>query len=124
MAGAAALRDACTSQQSVSNASSDPKCATAATGAAALTALTGEEVVVVMAASVPRIATSFERQKCQYSLKSCQWPLGIATEAFALPRPELNVPWYQFSVCAIDTRPLRAMGGITVHASGGLAALR
>ena len=54
----------------------------------------------------------------------CTFEFGIVTEAFALPRPELNVPWYQFSVCSIDTRPLRAMGGITVRATGGLGALR
>jgi AraC family transcriptional regulator, transcriptional activator FtrA len=49
---------------------------------------------------------------------------GIVTEAFALPRPELDVPWYDFSVCSIDARPLRATGGITVRANGGLSALR
>ena len=54
----------------------------------------------------------------------CTFEFGIVTEAFALPRPELKVPWYQFSVCSIDTRPLRAMGGITVRATGGLDALR
>jgi AraC family transcriptional activator FtrA len=54
----------------------------------------------------------------------CTFEFGIVTEAFALPRPELNVPWYQFSVCSIDTRPLRAMGGITVRATGGLNTLR
>ncbi|HUK33468.1 MAG TPA: transcriptional regulator FtrA [Vicinamibacterales bacterium] len=54
----------------------------------------------------------------------CTFEFGIVTEAFALPRPELNVPWYRFSVCSIDTRPLRATGGITVRATRGLAALR
>jgi len=49
---------------------------------------------------------------------------GIVTEAFALPRPELNVPWYEFSVCSIDAKPLRATGGITVRATRGLAALQ
>ena len=39
----------------------------------------------------------------------CTFEFGIVTEAFALPRPELNVPWYQFSVCSIDMRPLRAI---------------
>ena len=49
---------------------------------------------------------------------------GIVTEAFALPRPELNVPWYEFAVCSIDTTPLRATGGITIRASGGLRTLQ
>src|SRR5690349_11757238 len=48
----------------------------------------------------------------------------IVTEAFALPRPELNVPWYACSVCSIETRPLRASGGITVRAARGLGALQ
>jgi AraC family transcriptional activator FtrA len=54
----------------------------------------------------------------------CTFEFGIVTEAFALPRPELDVPWYRFSVCSLDTRPLRAMGGITVRAAGGLEVLR
>ncbi len=53
----------------------------------------------------------------------CMFEFGIVTEAFALPRPELNVPWYDFSVCAVDATPLRATGGIEVRASGGLRAL-
>jgi len=54
----------------------------------------------------------------------CTFEFGIVTEAFALPRPELNVPWYEFAVCSIDTKPLRAMGGITIRANGTLHALR
>src|SRR5690349_4358949 len=42
---------------------------------------------------------------------------------FALPRPELQVPWYEFRVCAIDPGPLRAPGGITVRPRAGLGAL-
>src|SRR5215471_9608760 len=49
---------------------------------------------------------------------------GIVTEAFALPRPELNVPWYDFAVCSIDAKPLRATGGITLHVNGGLRTLQ
>ena len=48
---------------------------------------------------------------------------GIVVEAFALPRPELDVPWYDFTVCSLEPRPVRALGGITVHARRGLAAL-
>jgi AraC family transcriptional regulator, transcriptional activator FtrA len=49
---------------------------------------------------------------------------GIVTEAFALPRPELNVPWYDFAVCSIDGKPLRATGGITLRVNGRLGTLR
>src|SRR5215470_7182694 len=49
---------------------------------------------------------------------------GIVTEAFALPRPELNVPWYDFAVCSIDAKPLRATGGIILRVNAGLQALR
>ncbi len=53
----------------------------------------------------------------------CTFEFGIAVEAFALPRPELKVPWYVFSVCALEPGPLRAMGGVTVHVDSGLGAL-
>jgi AraC family transcriptional regulator, transcriptional activator FtrA len=72
--------------------------------------------ILPMAAKHRVVALAYDRL--------CTFEFGIVTEAFALPRPELNVPWYQFSVCSIDTRPLRAMGGITVRAAGGLNALR
>lgn len=49
---------------------------------------------------------------------------GIAVEVFALRRPELRVPWYQFQVCAIEPRPIRARGGIVIEATGGLGGLR
>lgn len=49
---------------------------------------------------------------------------GIAVEVFALRRPELRVPWYQFQVCAVESGPIRARGGIMIGATGGLAALR
>jgi AraC family transcriptional activator FtrA len=53
----------------------------------------------------------------------CTFEFGIAVEAFALPRPELKVPWYVFSVCALEPGPLRALGGVTVHVDSGLGAL-
>jgi AraC family transcriptional activator FtrA len=53
----------------------------------------------------------------------CTFEFGIAVEAFALPRPELKVPWYVFSVCALEPGPLRAVGGVTVHVDSGLGAL-
>lgn len=54
----------------------------------------------------------------------CTFEFGIAVEAFALPRPELNVPWYRFQVCSVESRPVRALGGVTVYARSGLGALR
>lgn len=49
---------------------------------------------------------------------------GIATEVFALRRPEIAAPWYRCRVCAIEAGPIRAKGGITITADAGLAALR
>src|SRR5262245_35961764 len=48
---------------------------------------------------------------------------GIVVEAFGLRRPELTVPWYRFTVCSLERGPLRAIGGVTVRAAGGLRAL-
>jgi len=49
--------------------------------------------------------------------------LAIAVEVFGLPRPELKIPWYDFTVCSVDAGALRATGAIRVHARGGLRAL-
>jgi AraC family transcriptional activator FtrA len=46
----------------------------------------------------------------------CTFEFGCAVELFALPRPELPVSWYDFAVCAAEAGPLRATGGIEVHA--------
>jgi AraC family transcriptional regulator, transcriptional activator FtrA len=54
----------------------------------------------------------------------CTFEFGIVVEVFGLPRPELSVPWYRFSVCSPDRGPLRATGGVTVRAAAGLGALR
>ena len=54
----------------------------------------------------------------------CTFEFGIVVEAFALPRPELNVPWYRFAVCSLERGPVRALGGVTVRADCGLGALR
>jgi len=54
----------------------------------------------------------------------CTFEFGIVVEAFALPRPELNVPWYSFGVCSLERGPVRALGGVTVEAGGGLGLLR
>jgi len=49
---------------------------------------------------------------------------SIAVEAFALQRPELDVPWYHFGVCSVEPGPFRALGGIRIEAARGLGALR
>jgi AraC family transcriptional activator FtrA len=54
----------------------------------------------------------------------CTFEFGIVVEIFALPRPELDVEWYRFSVCSFDTGPLVATGGVSVVPAAGLRALR
>src|SRR3712207_1809114 len=54
----------------------------------------------------------------------CTSEFGIAVEVFGLTRPELGDDWYRFQVVAVDPGPLRATGGVTVHATAGLGALR
>jgi len=50
--------------------------------------------------------------------------VGVATEAFALARPELDVPWwYELAVCAEAPGDLPAVGGFTVRVEHGLEAL-
>src|SRR5690242_1724935 len=46
--------------------------------------------------------------------------LGCVTGVFALSRPELDAPWYDFRACAETTRPLRALGGFSVSARHGM----
>jgi AraC family transcriptional activator FtrA len=53
----------------------------------------------------------------------CTFEFGCAVEFFALPRPELSVPWYQFAVCAAERGPLRAAGGIEVNVRHSLRSL-
>ncbi|SEO28705.1 transcriptional regulator, AraC family /transcriptional regulator, AraC family with amidase-like domain [Duganella sp. CF517] len=55
----------------------------------------------------------------------CTFEFGCTVELFALARPELDVDWYDFAVCAIEPGPIRAAGGITVQApyTPGLLAL-
>lgn len=50
----------------------------------------------------------------------CTFEFGCAVELFALERPELDVPWYSYAVCAAEDGPLRAAGGLTVAAPHGL----
>jgi AraC family transcriptional activator FtrA len=53
----------------------------------------------------------------------CTFEFGCAVELFALQRPELDVPWYDFAVCSADRGPIRAMGGITVQVRHSLRVL-
>ncbi|GAA0765038.1 transcriptional regulator FtrA [Ideonella azotifigens] len=53
----------------------------------------------------------------------CTFEFGCTVELFALQRPELGVPWYDFKVCAAEPGPLRAAGGIQVLAPHGLRTL-
>jgi len=46
----------------------------------------------------------------------CTFEFGCVVELFALERPELGVPWYDFDVVAVEPGPIRAAGGITVQA--------
>ena len=46
----------------------------------------------------------------------CTFEFGCTVEVFALDRPELEVDWYRFDVCAAEPGKLRAAGGITVDA--------
>lgn len=46
----------------------------------------------------------------------CTFEFGCVVELFALERPELGVPWYDFAVVAVEPGPIRAAGGITVQA--------
>lgn len=49
--------------------------------------------------------------------------LGCVVEIFGLPRPELDVPWYDLRVCAETSEPMRAVGGFTLRAEHGLDVL-
>jgi AraC family transcriptional activator FtrA len=50
----------------------------------------------------------------------CTFEFGCAVEVFGLPRPEMGEAWYRFAVASVDPGPLRATGGITVSADGGI----
>src|SRR3954465_10247694 len=45
---------------------------------------------------------------------------GIVTEVFGLPRPELDVDWYDLTVCAPDDEPVPLVGGAVLHSPYGL----
>lgn len=50
----------------------------------------------------------------------CTFEFGIVSEIFGLSRPEMGPGWYRFASAAIEDGPLRAAGGLTVLADGGM----
>lgn len=52
----------------------------------------------------------------------CTFEFGCAVELFALARPELEVAWYDYAVCALEPGLLRAAGGVQVLVEHGLEA--
>lgn len=50
----------------------------------------------------------------------CTFEFGIATEIFALPRPEMGTNWYRFAVAGVEAGNMRAAGGLTFSVDGGL----
>lgn len=50
----------------------------------------------------------------------CTFEFGIAAEIFGLSRPEMGNGWYRYASAAIESGPLRAHGGLTVTANGGM----
>lgn len=48
---------------------------------------------------------------------------GIVVEVFGLCRTGLGVKWYDFEVCSVERRPIRAAGGVLIQAPRGLKAL-
>jgi AraC family transcriptional activator FtrA len=50
----------------------------------------------------------------------CTFEFGIAAEIFGLARPEMGLDWYRFASAAVEPGPLRAHGGFSIHADGGV----
>ncbi|PLK70214.1 transcriptional regulator FtrA [Rhizobium sp. TH135] len=53
----------------------------------------------------------------------CTFEFGVAVEVFGLARPEMGKNWYRHATAAIEPGLLRAAGGLTVTATGGLTLL-
>lgn len=53
----------------------------------------------------------------------CVFEFGIALEIFGLPRPELDVAWYDHQIVAVDPGPMHALGGLRIAVDAGLEAL-
>ena len=73
-------------------------------------------------AGMDRLATPHEVVAIAYD-GLCTFEFGIVVEAFALPRPEFDFPWYRFRVAAAE-RPIRAMGGFSLQVDDGLEILQ
>jgi AraC family transcriptional regulator, transcriptional activator FtrA len=52
----------------------------------------------------------------------CTFEFGIVVELFGLPRPAMK-QWYDFRVCALESGPLRATGGLSVTPEQGIELL-
>ena len=50
----------------------------------------------------------------------CTFEFGIAVEIFGLKREEFDFPWYDFHVVSAEKKKVRATGGVTVEADGGI----
>jgi AraC family transcriptional activator FtrA len=50
--------------------------------------------------------------------------LAVASDFLGIDRPELEVPWYRFTVCTPDPGTIPFRGGITLQVDQGLDALR
>jgi AraC family transcriptional regulator, transcriptional activator FtrA len=53
----------------------------------------------------------------------CAFEYACATEVFAMPRPEVGLPWYQFQTCAQSSSWLQSQYGLKVKADTGLESL-
>lgn len=53
----------------------------------------------------------------------CAFEYACATEVFALPRPEVNQPWYKFQTCAQSQGWLVSQYGLKIKADAGLGVL-
>jgi AraC family transcriptional activator FtrA len=45
---------------------------------------------------------------------------GIVTEVFGLVWPDIGVDWYELAICTENRRPVRMIGGATLHSPYGL----
>jgi AraC family transcriptional regulator, transcriptional activator FtrA len=53
----------------------------------------------------------------------CTFEFGCTVEVFSHDRPELGIPWYDFSVCSAERTPIRAAGGIRFTTAYSLSRL-
>ncbi|MEO3714610.1 transcriptional regulator FtrA [Roseateles flavus] len=53
----------------------------------------------------------------------CTFEFAIVAEVFGLSRPEMGRSWYRYATAAVEPGPLRAHGGLTFTASGGIELL-